>query len=257
MPFENRRSVSEATRALRSACKTLCNTVPEVIRSIDLTIPMADLSMVDLPAVALVERIAAEHGLVTQARIDNHLLLVHLSRRDSPSHPTIAVQHPPEPASISVAGRSPVGLTPQSDFSPISDQSGWSGQAIKGGILLVEDDATLSWLIAANLTRHGLRVREAQTAHDALRAVQDARPDLLILDIDLPDRTGWDVLRELSRRGIAVPTVVTSSSWVNPCRLDEFRPRAYLPKPFPLETLLRLVVGGTPESNAPGRLDGL
>ncbi|MFN8515929.1 MAG: response regulator [Chloroflexia bacterium] len=69
------------------------------------------------------------------------------------------------------------------------------------------------------------------------------RPDLLLLDINLPDRTGWDVLRELRERGVVVPTVIVSAVRVSQSRLDEFRPLAYLPKPFPLEALLRIVDG--------------
>jgi DNA-binding response OmpR family regulator len=84
-------------------------------------------------------------------------------------------------------------------------------------------------------------VDEAATAAEAIRAIAAERPDLLLLDINLPDQTGWDVLRELKRRGTSVPTIVVSAVRVNQSRLDEFQPLAYLPKPFPIEALLRLV----------------
>ena len=48
-------------------------------------------------------------------------------------------------------------------------------------------------------------------------------------------------MRELRRLGIEVPTIVVSAVRVSQSRLDEFHPMAYLPKPFPLEALLRLV----------------
>jgi DNA-binding response OmpR family regulator len=64
-----------------------------------------------------------------------------------------------------------------------------------------------------------------------------------LLHINLPDQTGWEVLRELKRRGSAVPTIIISAVRVNQSRLDEFHPLAYLPKPFPLDALLRLVLG--------------
>jgi DNA-binding response OmpR family regulator len=51
-------------------------------------------------------------------------------------------------------------------------------------------------------------------------------------------------LRELRRRGTDVPTIIVSAVRVSPNRLEEFHPLAYLPKPFPLEALLRLVLGG-------------
>jgi DNA-binding response OmpR family regulator len=59
----------------------------------------------------------------------------------------------------------------------------------------------------------------------------------------MPDRSGWDVLRDLRRRQLQIPTIVLSAVRVSQNRLDEFQPMAYLPKPFPIEALLRLVVG--------------
>ena len=87
---------------------------------------------------------------------------------------------------------------------------------------------------------------EAGSATAALEALEDDPPDLLLLDINLPDRTGWEVLRALDRRKLRVPTIVTSAVRPRPGRLDEFQPLAYLPKPFPLESLLRLVLNPPP-----------
>jgi DNA-binding response OmpR family regulator len=115
-------------------------------------------------------------------------------------------------------------------------------------ILIVEDDETLRSLIARNLEARGCRVREAVTATEAMEAVLEESPGLILLDIGLPDRSGWDVLRELRTRGMSIPTAVISAVRVSRERLDEFGPIAYLPKPFPLEALLRLVeTGGTEE----------
>lgn len=109
-------------------------------------------------------------------------------------------------------------------------------------VLLVEDEAPLRHVIARNLTSRGVLVREATTASEALEAVSIELPDLILLDINLPDRTGWDVLRVLKQRNVQVPTIVVSAVRVSQSRLDEFGPLAYLPKPFPIEALLRLVV---------------
>jgi DNA-binding response OmpR family regulator len=120
-------------------------------------------------------------------------------------------------------------------------------------VVIVEDEVTLRRIIARNLVRRGVLVAETGTADEAVRAVQAQKPDLLLLDVNLPDRSGWDVLRDLQRRGIEVPTVVISAVRVNPSRVAEFRPVAYLPKPFPLEALLRLVLGdGSVESDDGG-----
>jgi DNA-binding response OmpR family regulator len=115
-------------------------------------------------------------------------------------------------------------------------------------VLLVEDEERLRRVITPNLSVRGVQVREAASANEALQAVADERPDLMLLDINLPDHTGWDVLRELKRRGTEVPTIVVSAVRISQNRLDEFQPLAYLPKPFPIEALLRLVVGPTSPS---------
>jgi len=110
-------------------------------------------------------------------------------------------------------------------------------------ILLVEDEAPLRRVLKANLERSGVEVYEASTAREALAAIRQLRPDLVLLDIDLPDRTGWDVLRDLEEEGLRVPVIVVSGVRPTPERLRQFRPLAHLPKPFPVEALVRLVVG--------------
>lgn len=83
----------------------------------------------------------------------------------------------------------------------------------------------------------------AGTATEAIRAAIAEHPDLLLLDINLPDQTGWEVLRELKRRDSDVPTIIVSAVRVTQSRMEKFQPVAYLPKPFPIEALLRLVMG--------------
>jgi DNA-binding response OmpR family regulator len=110
-------------------------------------------------------------------------------------------------------------------------------------ILVIEDEAMLRRVIVRNLTSRGLTAYEAGSAAEGVAVALAERPDLVLLDINLPDRTGWDVLRELRERGVALPTVIVSAVRVSQGRLEEFRPLAYLPKPFPLEALLRIVDG--------------
>jgi len=118
-------------------------------------------------------------------------------------------------------------------------------------IVLVEDDAVLRGLLARNLQARGHEVRAAGDAHTALAHLRTAPFDLIVLDICLPDQTGWEILRTAQREGWLhpqsfegdaeqLPVVVLSAVRVNQRRLAEFRPVAYLPKPFPLDSLLRL-----------------
>jgi DNA-binding response OmpR family regulator len=112
-------------------------------------------------------------------------------------------------------------------------------------VLVVEDEEPLRRVIRRNLERRGVAVDEARTAADALVALRQGLPDLLLLDINLPDRTGWDLLRELRSLGRMPRTAVVSAVRVAPERLREFGVNAYLPKPFPIEALLGLVSAST------------
>jgi two-component system KDP operon response regulator KdpE len=111
-----------------------------------------------------------------------------------------------------------------------------------GSILVVEDDPTLARSIARNLMARGYVTHSAVTVAEANAAVALDRPDLLVLDIDLPDGSGWDVLRQLradGRRDVAA--IVMSALRPNQRLADELHATAVLEKPFPMESLLRVV----------------
>jgi CheY-like chemotaxis protein len=128
-------------------------------------------------------------------------------------------------------------------------------------ILLVEDDEVLRELILRNLEVREHDVRVAEDAHSALAQLRTTPFDLIILDICLPDETGWEVLRTAQKEGRLptlqmnghagqLPVVVLSAVRVSPRRLQEFHPLAYLPKPFPMDAILRLA------TEAAGRRNG-
>ena len=117
-------------------------------------------------------------------------------------------------------------------------------------VLLVEDEAALADVIARNLRARGHSVTLAPTAEAALLSLAAERPDVLLLDVNLPDMTGWEILRRLDeddRRHL--PVVVISAAPISPKRIEEFRPAYCLMKPFPIDALLRTLS----ELNAPGQ----
>jgi DNA-binding response OmpR family regulator len=109
-------------------------------------------------------------------------------------------------------------------------------------ILIVEDDAALVHAIDRNLAVRGYETDSTATVAEALEAQSRSCPDLLLLDIDLPDGSGWEVLRALRGGGcLDTPVVVMSALKPNPRLSHELRCEAVLEKPFPMEALLRLV----------------
>lgn len=115
-------------------------------------------------------------------------------------------------------------------------------------VLIVEDEEPLRRNLTLYLARRGHTVAEADNVETAIEALEAfAAPfDVILLDINLPDGTGWDVLRYLHERTdepmAQQPRVIVTTA-VRPahCRLDEFRPSALLLKPFPMDALLRLL----------------
>jgi two-component system nitrogen regulation response regulator GlnG len=107
-----------------------------------------------------------------------------------------------------------------------------------GLILVVEDDDALRTIIRLNLVKRGFYVREATTLREARYAFAEARPDVLLLDLNLSDGSGQDLLVDLHARGITQPTVVMSAAGISPLRLAQTQPVWYLAKPFRIEALL-------------------
>jgi DNA-binding response OmpR family regulator len=110
------------------------------------------------------------------------------------------------------------------------------------GVLLVEDDALLARIIQRYLVAHGHPTEVVGTAEEATDAISRRPPALVLIDINLPGDTGWSVLRlDSMTASDAPPAVIVSAGMVSPARLRELGAAGYLPKPFPLETLLATV----------------
>lgn len=111
-------------------------------------------------------------------------------------------------------------------------------------VLVVEDDSTLVHAIARNLTARKYDTMSTGSVAGALAALEHMRPTVVLLDIDLPDGSGWDVLRAVRAQGDAPAVVIVMSALRPNLRLiQEFGCFGMLEKPFPMESLLRLITG--------------
>jgi DNA-binding response OmpR family regulator len=110
-------------------------------------------------------------------------------------------------------------------------------------ILLVEDDEELRAVVARALRARGHRLEEAGSMEAAAAALEaGARPGLIVLDLNLPGDTGWDLLRGSAYADAGRPPVlVTSALTVRRSQLDAFGVAGYLSKPFPMETFICVV----------------
>ena len=121
-------------------------------------------------------------------------------------------------------------------------------------VLIVEDDDSLRTIVARHLRSRAYEVAEAASAEAAVRAVEGAwRPDVVLLDLNLPGDTGWDLLRGAAFADAgSPPVIITSATTVSPKRLAEFSCAGYLPKPFPLDTLVATIerITGPKETSA-------
>jgi two-component system, OmpR family, response regulator RegX3 len=103
----------------------------------------------------------------------------------------------------------------------------------KPTILVVEDERTITDPLAEALEREGFAAAVAGTAADALRMAGESRPDLVLLDIGLPDGSGLDVCREL-RRDSDVPVIMLTARGSEADRVAglELGADDYVVKPF-------------------------
>ena len=116
-------------------------------------------------------------------------------------------------------------------------------QEVAGGpeplVLVVEDEPQVMRFLRATLPAHGYRVLEAETAAQALVHAQTQLPDLVLLDLGLPDLDGLEVTRRI-RGWSAVPIVVVSARGQERDKVQALDAGAddYLTKPFGTEELL-------------------
>src|SRR6186713_3122281 len=85
--------------------------------------------------------------------------------------------------------------------------------ALRKRILIVEDDADLRTMFQIALSLAGFDAAEARNGYEALQRVDDDPPDLIVLDIGLPDVDGSVVLQDLVEQGLArrIPVVVVTA----------------------------------------------
>ncbi len=110
-------------------------------------------------------------------------------------------------------------------------------------LLLVEDDASLVMTLTDLLKSKGFRIESVQDGQDALERAAEGGFDLIVLDVMLPRKDGFEICRTLRRRGIHTPIIMLTARGQVKDRVSGLKLGAddYLAKPFePSELLARI-----------------
>ncbi len=123
-----------------------------------------------------------------------------------------------------------------SDTAPVS---GHASHACHALVLVVEDEPQMRKFIRASLLSHGYRVLEAERATEAVALMTSHNPDLVLLDLGLPDADGIDLTRQI-REWSRVPLIVLSARGREDDKVTALDAGAddYLTKPFGVNELL-------------------
>ncbi|HET6944927.1 MAG TPA: response regulator [Gaiellaceae bacterium] len=147
-------------------------------------------------------------------------------------------------------GRVPAFYTPgghrryrRADLEAFLDRSGPGGRPKAGPlVLLVDDDDAVRELVRVNLEFEGYTVREAASASEGLDAIEEAKPDLVLLDVMMPHVDGWEMLRRIQEQygPGAIPVVMFSGQADEEARSQAATggAHAFVGKPFDLPRLI-------------------
>jgi len=110
-------------------------------------------------------------------------------------------------------------------------------------VLVVDDEASITDLVALALRYEGFTVEKAATGRAALASVGRFKPDLIVLDVMLPDLSGLDVLRRLSGEGRKVPVIFLTARDATEDKVHGLTVGGddYVTKPFSVEELVARV----------------
>ena len=113
--------------------------------------------------------------------------------------------------------------------------------ALPRRILVVGDDADVRVVVTTALEMEGYAVSVATDGEDALRAIAGERPDLIVLDLRLPGRSGRDVAEALRAGGVGVPILALGAASDLGAAAGEIGAAGWLAQPFDVLDLLEKV----------------
>jgi DNA-binding response OmpR family regulator len=112
-------------------------------------------------------------------------------------------------------------------------------------ILVVDDDPEIVTMLTLRLGRRGYDVKTASDGHKAVELARRERPDLILLDVMMPGKSGWEVARALKAdpvtEGIKIVMVTAIGESMNEMTSPLYGADAHIDKPFEFERLESIV----------------
>jgi DNA-binding response OmpR family regulator len=107
-------------------------------------------------------------------------------------------------------------------------------------LLIVDDDQDLRGAIAEQLQAENFQTVEAATAGEGVRVARDEKPDLILLDVDLPDMDGREACRRMREAGVSTPVIMLTAADTDQDEIRGFDSGAndYVTKPYKFAVLL-------------------
>ena len=120
------------------------------------------------------------------------------------------------------------------------------GMAVCKKILVADDDVNIRELLCVNLRARGYEVYSAVNGVETVRKVKENRPDLIVLDIAMPEMDGWEVCKEIRDNPgygkVKILFLTAKDSDIDKLiGKDVFRADEYITKPFDIDKLLGLI----------------
>jgi CheY-like chemotaxis protein len=124
-------------------------------------------------------------------------------------------------------------------------------------VLVVDDDPGIRRLLVTCLRRRGFRMLEARNGREALVEMRSGHADLVVMDLMMPEVSGWDVLRERAAdlSLLRIPMIIISANINRKVMADVLSKRvsAVFAKPFDLDALLAKVTACLEHPDSPAK----
>jgi len=114
-------------------------------------------------------------------------------------------------------------------------------------ILVVDDDPAIVAMLTTRLGHRGYKISTASDGRSALELAKREKPDLVLLDVMMPGKSGWEVVRALKQdpvtQDIKIVMVTAIGAQVNELTSPLYGADAYIDKPFEFERLETVILG--------------